>query len=71
MLWETNYRGECPIEDPDGGKGFDPRTGEFVAAKADGVPHLVGLDLPADVLVKLYRTNAERWLPRADFTPTW
>jgi hypothetical protein len=71
MLWETSYAGECPIEDPDAGKGFDPRTGKFDESKADNIPRLVGLDLPADVLVKLYRTNAERWLPRADYTPTW
>jgi predicted TIM-barrel fold metal-dependent hydrolase len=63
-LWETDYRGESPIEDPDAGQGFDPRTGTWDARKADGIPKLVGLDLPAEVLVKLYRKNAERWLPR-------
>lgn len=47
--WETPYRGESPIEDPD----------------ATQPPQLVGLDLPPEVLVKLYRTNALRWLPRA------
>lgn len=44
MMWESAYRGESPIEDPD----------------ADDPPRLAGLDLPADVLHKLYRTNAER-----------
>ena len=43
MLWETPYRGESPIEDPDA----DP-------------PPLNGLDLPVDVLEKLYFRNAER-----------
>lgn len=46
MMWETDYRGESPIEDPDAG---DP-------------PLLAGLDLPKDVLVKLYRANAEQLL---------
>jgi predicted TIM-barrel fold metal-dependent hydrolase len=43
-MWETDYRGESPIEDPD----------------AEGPPMLAGLDLPADVLRKLYRENAQR-----------
>jgi predicted TIM-barrel fold metal-dependent hydrolase len=63
-LWETDYRGQSPIEDPDAGAGFDPKTGSIDTSKADGIPHLMGLDLPAEVLQKLYRTNAERWLPR-------
>ena len=49
MMWETAYRGESPIDDPDA---------------QGGVPRLTGLDLPAEVLVKLYRTNAEKWLGR-------
>ncbi len=44
MLWETPYRGESPIEDPD----------------ADQPPRLAGLDLPADVLKPLYAGNAAR-----------
>jgi len=44
MMWETRYRGESPIEDPD----------------ADDPPRLAGLDLPAAVLRKLYCQNAER-----------
>lgn len=44
MMWETDYRGESPIEDPDGN---DP-------------PRLAGLDLPIEVLQKLYRENAWR-----------
>ena len=36
--WETQYRGESPIEDPDAGKGFDPKTGRFNEAAADGIP---------------------------------
>jgi predicted TIM-barrel fold metal-dependent hydrolase len=43
-LWETRYDGESPIEDPD----------------ADDPPALRGLGLPADVLQRMYRTNAER-----------
>ena len=46
-LWETDYNGESPIDDPDA---------------PGGVPRLVGLNLPADVLEKLYRGNANRWL---------
>jgi len=63
MMWETGYRGESPIEDPDGGQGFEPGRGRFDAGKADGVPRLMGVELPAEVLVKIYRGNAERWLP--------
>ena len=59
MTWESEYRGESPIEDPDGGQGFDPRTGTFDVSSADGRPRLCGVDLPAEVLVKLYRRNAE------------
>lgn len=59
-LWETDYRDQNPIEDPDGGKGFEPKTGRFDTAKADGVPRLAGVKLPAEVLVKIYRKNAER-----------
>jgi len=44
MLWETPYRGESPIEDPD----------------ADDRPQLTGLDLPAEVLRKVYYANAAR-----------
>jgi predicted TIM-barrel fold metal-dependent hydrolase len=47
MMWETNFDAESPIEDPDA---------------IDGIPRLIGLDLPADVLAKMYRTNAERYL---------
>ncbi len=44
MMWETDYRGESPIADPD----------------ADDPPRLAGLDLPADVLEKLMHVNAEK-----------
>ena len=44
QVWETPYRGESPIEDPD----------------ADNPPKLAGLDLPTEVLEKLYHANAER-----------
>ena len=64
QMWETPIRTECPIEDPDAGQGFDPRTRTFDASKADGIPRLHGIDLPPEVLLKMYRTNAERWLPR-------
>lgn len=46
MMWESDYRGESPIEDPD---GEDP-------------PKLAGLNFPHEVLIKMYRTNAERLL---------
>lgn len=45
-MWETDYAGQSPIEDPD----------------ADDPPRLAGLNLPADVLTKMYRTNALRVL---------
>ncbi len=43
-MWETSYRGGSPIADPD----------------AEGDPQLAGLSLPADVLRRIYRENAER-----------
>ncbi|MFW6146701.1 MAG: amidohydrolase family protein [Planctomycetota bacterium] len=46
-MWETDARTRSMIRDPD--------------APPDG-PHLRGLALPEDVLVKLYRTNAQRLL---------
>jgi predicted TIM-barrel fold metal-dependent hydrolase len=64
MAWETGMRGESPIEDPDGGQGFDPRSGTFNAAKADGKPILAGVNLPDEVLLKIYRKNAERLWPK-------
>lgn len=45
MLWETDHRGESPIEDPD----------------ADDPPKLNGVNLPADVLGKIYRENAAKF----------
>ncbi|MGC8625336.1 MAG: amidohydrolase family protein [Phycisphaerae bacterium] len=45
--WETDYHGESPIADPDA---------------ANNTPLLHGLNLPVEVLEKLYRTNAEKWL---------
>lgn len=47
QMWETGYRGESPIEDPD----------------AEQPPRLAGLALPAECLVKMYRENARRVLP--------
>lgn len=44
QMWESDYRGESPIEDPD----------------ADDPPRLAGLDLPAEVLREIYFGNAER-----------
>ncbi len=46
-LWETDFSGLSPIEDPD--------------APA-GQPRLIGLKLPPDVLERMYRLNALRWL---------
>jgi len=62
-LWDTNYDGESPIDDPDGGKGFDPKSGRFDEMKSDGLPRIKGVDLPEGVLRKLYRENAKRLLP--------
>ena len=44
MMWESDYRGESPIDDPD----------------ADDPPKLAGVDLPAEILHKVYRENAIR-----------
>jgi hypothetical protein len=63
-LWETSARGESPIQDPDAGQGFDPRTGTFNPARATGIPLLAGVDLPDPVLLKIYRTNATRLWPK-------
>ena len=46
-LWETDFKGFSPIEDPDA---------------PEGKPRLEGLDLPPEILEKFYRTNAQRWL---------
>jgi predicted TIM-barrel fold metal-dependent hydrolase len=46
MFWETDLGCELPIDDLD----------------ARGIPMLRGLDLPADVLRKIYWENARRWL---------
>jgi hypothetical protein len=48
-LWETPYRGESPIADPD----------------ADDPPCLAGLDLPGEVLEQLYCGNATGLSPHA------
>lgn len=44
MMWETPWRGESPIDDPD----------------ADDPPKLAGLDLPAGVLEAMYVGNVRR-----------
>lgn len=44
MMWETGYRGECPIADPD----------------ADGAPQLAGVNLADEVLKLIYRENVRR-----------
>lgn len=64
MMWETDYRGESPIDDPDGGQGFNPLNNSFDASRADGKPRLAGVNLPDQVLRKIYRDNALRLLPR-------
>jgi len=64
MTWEGTYRGESPIDDPDAGRGFIPNTGAFVQEKADGIPRIRGIDLPDEVLHKIYRKNAERYWPK-------
>jgi predicted TIM-barrel fold metal-dependent hydrolase len=50
IMWETDYRGESPIVDPDAGDR----------------PMLAGLNLPDDVLRRMYWENAERLGLRAD-----
>jgi predicted TIM-barrel fold metal-dependent hydrolase len=45
QMWETGYRGQSPIDDPD----------------ADQPPQLAGVDLPQDVLAQLYAANADRF----------
>ncbi len=44
IMWETDYRGESPIDDPD----------------APQPPQLAGVELPPTVLEQLYRGNAAR-----------
>jgi predicted TIM-barrel fold metal-dependent hydrolase len=51
-LWESNWEGRSPIADPD----FTPEPG------GPTTPLLRGLGLPAEVLEKVYRTNAVRLL---------
>ncbi len=46
LFWETDRVCPSPVEDPD----------------CDGMPVIRGLDLPEEVLVRLYRTNATRVL---------
>ena len=50
LLWETDHEGPSPIVDAD--------AGSPVA--------LQGLNLPEDVLEKIYRENAQRWLGGSD-----
>jgi predicted TIM-barrel fold metal-dependent hydrolase len=52
-LWESAWRGQSPIEDPDYER---PENGP-------ATPTLHGLELPADVLQKVYHDNAARLLP--------
>jgi hypothetical protein len=47
-LWETAYRGESPIDDPD----------------AEQPPRLAGVELPDEVLEKVYRGNVARLFER-------
>jgi hypothetical protein len=51
-LWESDWLGPSPIQDPD----FTP------AEDGHSTPTLRGLALPPDVLTQLYRTNALRLL---------
>ncbi len=51
-LWESDWEGLSPIQDPD----FTP------AEDGPSTPMLRGLALPPDVLTQLYRTNALRLL---------
>jgi hypothetical protein len=51
-LWESDWHGRSPIADPD----YTPGPGE------GPTPPLVGLNLPEDVLEKVYLRNASRLL---------
>jgi predicted TIM-barrel fold metal-dependent hydrolase len=51
-LWESNWQGRSPIADPD----FTPEPG------GPTTPLLRGLGLPAEILEKVYHTNAVRLL---------
>jgi hypothetical protein len=51
-LWESSWTGPSPIADPD----YKPGSGE------GPLPTLHGLDLPRDVLEKVYSGNARRIL---------
>jgi hypothetical protein len=50
-LWESDWEGQSPIADPD----YPPDEGPS--------PRLRGVDLPDEVLAKVYRDNAVRLLP--------
>ena len=54
-LWESDWEGTSPIQDPD----FTP------SPDGPSTPTLRGLSLPADVLAQVYRTNALRLLKLA------
>jgi predicted TIM-barrel fold metal-dependent hydrolase len=54
-LWESNWTGQSPIDDPDYER----------LENGPATPTLHGLDLPAAVLRKVYRENALRLLPGA------
>jgi predicted TIM-barrel fold metal-dependent hydrolase len=50
-LWESDWEGQSPIADPDYPSDEGPS------------PRLCGVDLPDEVLAKVYRDNALRLLP--------
>ncbi len=52
-LWESNWKGQSPIADPD----YTPEP------HGPTMPLLVGLELPDDVLRQVYCGNAQRLLP--------
>lgn len=53
VFWETDWECPSPVEDPD----------------SDGMPAIRGLDLPAAVLDRIYRLNAEAVLEHAAVRP--
>ena len=55
-LWESAWEGRSPIADPD----YTPEPG------GPATPPLLGLDLPADVLDRVYRGNAQHGLAGRD-----
>ena len=61
-MWETDYKGESPIADPDLKMVAPDRYDDMSA------PTLRGLSLPRDLLAELYRGAAEKLMARVGVT---